>query len=141
MNDNDRYEWAKLTRDDKKLYVRVLREGGYSDEAIGNFFGTTKNAIVGFRHSQLPSLTSGPRATQNKVNRERFRDLLDLERMRELRKQGLSALPRSHPPAPPKQCEWPVVGEKGGTHPCGEPSVPGSKLCAAHREFALHPKR
>src|SRR4051812_43769855 len=81
--------WDKLSSAEKDLYITLLWKDGHSDNAIGDLFGTTKNAIVGYRHKKLPDLSHRDKSVpvKSKVDPERFRDLLDLYTLR-LRDQG-----------------------------------------------------
>ena len=92
-------KWSELDIETKKLYVRVLRVDGFSDSVIGTFFGTTKNAVVGFRHSQMPELTGGVRATLHSVRLERLLDLLEIDKMDTLADQGVTSIAPTGVPA------------------------------------------
>lgn len=56
--------------------MRVLLTDGFTREAIGTFFGTSKNAVVGFQHSQLPKLTGKKGGIKDTVTPERLETLL-----------------------------------------------------------------
>lgn len=69
-------QWGQIPLEPKKLYVRLLLNDGYTREAIGAFFGTTKNAIVGFQHKHLPELTGQKVGTKEGVTLERLEILM-----------------------------------------------------------------
>ncbi len=68
--------WRLLTLEDKKGVVRTLLKAGYTREAIGNALGTTKNAIVGFQHRNLPKLSGKSDGTLEVVPEELLRPLV-----------------------------------------------------------------
>lgn len=119
----DKLHWENLSKVFKFLYVRILREDAHTDEAIAEFLGTTKNAIVGFRHRYLHDLTGTVEATKKNVDPARFTALL--------------AEAVQGPPSPPPSqflCAWPLAD---GT-PCGKPcETKGSRLCDEHRKLAF----
>lgn len=84
--------WKELTSEQKKLYVTILWNELYSDAAIASFFSCTKNAVVGFRHSQLSDLVSDGRSRssvlQSPPSLERFEDLLRIHKLDELKEKG-----------------------------------------------------
>ena len=121
--------WKELTREEQDLYLVLLWNDGHIDEAIADFFGTTKGTIVGRRHRHHKSLASHERMNVKQVvDPERVRDLLDLHEMTEMEKAGVAAI------APVRGCEWPMSTGGTVTRPrlCGKPVLPGSRLCAEH---------
>lgn len=68
--------WARIPPEPKKLYVLLLLNDGYTREAIGAFFGTTKNAIVGFQYTHLPRLTGKAAGTKEAATLERLEELV-----------------------------------------------------------------
>ena len=71
-----KWSWDTASLEQKKLFVRVLKEDGHSDRVIGAFFRKSKDAIVGFRHRQLPELTFGQKAIKPRVDPERFEQII-----------------------------------------------------------------
>jgi len=122
--------WNALAREKQDLYLVLLWNDGHSDEAIADFFGTTKGTVVGRRQRHLKSVTtSGERQrAKQAVNAERFRDLLDLNEMAQMEKRGVAVI------APVGGCVWPLSGGGSLRQPklCGRPVLPNSRLCAEH---------
>jgi hypothetical protein len=69
-------QWGKIPLDLKKEYVRLLLTDGFTRTAIGLFFGTSKNAIVGFQHTHLPKLTGKGTGSKGSVTRVILEQLL-----------------------------------------------------------------
>ena len=135
--------WGKIPSEDKELYIRLLRTDGHSDNAIGKFFGTTKNAVVGFRYSHLPELTSGAKATKSTVDPARFEELLAEQQSvpkKAGKPRGIRKQPRGELPSPSvarmPTCEWPLANGNA----CGKPCVKNSRLCEAHLAYVRNPK-
>ncbi len=85
--------WKKLDDAEKKLFVTLLRQDGFSDEAIADFFKATKGMVVGFRHRHLSSLTFQHKAVKGRsITRQIFDDLLDLYKMREMKENGVASI-------------------------------------------------
>ncbi|OGG50156.1 hypothetical protein A2704_01275 [Candidatus Kaiserbacteria bacterium RIFCSPHIGHO2_01_FULL_54_36b] len=130
-----RPQWNELTRPVQDLYLILLWKDGHTEQAIADFLGTTKGRIVRRRHSHLTSLV-GPRTrarVKSSVDEERFRDLLDLHMMAEIEKSGVTLI------GPVQGCEWPTGKARSlkKADSCGEPPVPGRRLCAKHLAIAL----
>ena len=83
--------WHIYSEKERVLHTVLLRNDGFSDEAIGTFFRTTKGTCVGFRHRKLPKFIHIPRATKEKVTEKRFRQLLKDETALRAAKQIIAA--------------------------------------------------
>lgn len=78
-------KWARLSRHDQDLYLKVLWEDAYTHQAIADFLRTTKGTIVG-RQQRHPDLAPTVRKKVDKVvNPERFQDLLELHALEKRR--------------------------------------------------------
>lgn len=105
--------WGHIPLVTKKLCVRLLLKDGYTREAIGAFFGTTKNAVVGFQHTHLPKLTGKKVGTKHPVTVERLEELLTGAKR--------SAVPDVNPEPPVEQLPVPPAP------PIPEPAAPAPK--------------
>jgi hypothetical protein len=125
--------WSKLDEETKKLYVRILRGIGLSDERIGDFLSASKGQVVGFRHRRLPDLTGNiVQARTVLPNEAEFENVLAGYEMTARRPE------RPPPEAPLRRCQWPLPGTKSlkETAQCGAPTEPGETLCPEHRRLA-----
>jgi hypothetical protein len=137
MTELKKPKWDRLTSEQQDLYIKVLWEDSCSELAIARFLDTTKGTIVGRRHRHPNIAPTDRNNVRTVVNVERFYDLLELHKMAQFEKEnGVIAIvpisPNYRPPQNTSTCEWPVVMRGGRTQPCGEPTEPGSKLCARH---------
>jgi hypothetical protein len=146
-------KWTKLTREEQDLYLTLLWKDGHSEKSIANFFRTTKGSIVRRRHTGLKLSTSGRGSVKQVVNPERFRDLLDIHRMDELRKSGVVPIAPvtqgrpedvvvtpEKPPRTAKRARLKLAASErsqcnhkypdGGR--CGYEKLPGKDQCALH---------
>lgn len=140
--------WTKIPLELKKLYVQLLLSDGFTRDAIGSFFGTSKNAVVGFQHSQLPKLTGKGVGTKDTVTTEHFEKLLDSQAEKTGKKvkektPSIEVEPDVPAvPVQPEEPEPPIVSrtlaatetvqcayrdEKG--HRCGYEHLPDSDSC------------
>jgi hypothetical protein len=148
--------WSDLSDEEKDLYIRLLWNDGYSDNAIGAFFDTSKNAVVGYRHSKLKDLHSRGRdreKVKRYLSKARFSELLELHRMRELQAQGVVVSgPVSAEFTGPQAvvpiesittCRWPLTTSRSVKNLkfCEKPIVPGHQLCEEHLAFVRRRKR
>lgn len=128
-------KWDELTRAQQDLYLTLLWEDGYSEQAIADFLDSTKGTIVRRRHTGLKLSTGNRPVVKQVVELEQFQDLLDLHAMAEMRKRGVE------PATPPKykmaaseasQCEH--VGDNGMRcgFECEIVSRSGKKFCRMH---------
>lgn len=69
-------KWQNYDEDEQLLLVALLRGDGFTDEAIGTFFSSTKGVIVGFRHRRLPKFINLPKASKSSVQQKRLDELL-----------------------------------------------------------------
>jgi hypothetical protein len=69
-------KWHSYSEDERLLYVALLRNDGFSDDAIGKFFKSTKGTVVGFRHRRLPDFINLPKASKSSVASKRFDELM-----------------------------------------------------------------
>ena len=99
-----KYEWLTLTREQQDLFVRVLWNDGYSENAIAKFFRTTKGRIVVHRQRVLRLPSSGRPAVKSVIVLERFEDLLQIEAMDDMQERGVAVIApvmASHAPPNP----------------------------------------
>ncbi|MDR3571532.1 MAG: hypothetical protein P4L81_05045 [Candidatus Pacebacteria bacterium] len=75
--------WDSLTREKQDLYVTLLWQDGYTEQAIADFLRATKGTIVRRRNTGLNLSSEGRGAVKRTVVYERFVDLLDLHKIRE----------------------------------------------------------
>ncbi len=128
-----RKPWLELTSIEQNLYLRLLWEDGHTEQAIAHFFETTKGRIVR-RRSTLKPPNKDRGTIKKSVDRERFRDLLDLHRMQQMEERGVAAIAPIEE-APGRTCLWPLsTGGRSLKQPklCGEPAVLGEDLCEDH---------
>lgn len=97
--------WAHLPVETKKLYVHLLLSDGHTREAIGEFLGTTKDAIVGFQHRHLTKLTGQGTGKKSTVQLAHLETLLAAHQ--EKKGRGLPA-----PTSPDKAVDTRVVSRK-----------------------------
>jgi len=133
--------WNELSRTEQDLYLTLLWRDGYSEKAIADFFSTTKGRIVR-RRSMIKLPNTDRPVVRQKVDPERFRDLLDLHVMQEMEKDGVAAIAPVTESAPITEpavtCVWPLATLNGKPPAsCGKPAVPGHRLCKTHLALAL----
>jgi len=91
--------WDMLTREEQNLFLTLLWQDGYTEQAIADFLRTTKGRIVRRRQTSLKLPTEGRPKPKAVVDPERFADLLDLKDMENLEDAGVSSIA---PPDPHK---------------------------------------
>lgn len=128
-----KYRWYALARSDQDAYVRLLWDHGYSEGAIARFFNIGKGVIVRRRHT-LRDLKPASERTVIKsfLTLDRFEDLLELARMREIEETSGVAIATSISTV--DTCQWPLVTGSSLKKPklCGQPCLPGHKVCEEH---------
>lgn len=74
--------WNDLTEKLQDWYLTLLWEDGHTEAAIATFLKTTKGKIVRRRADLgLPNTPERRRHLKRSVNPERFRDLIELDRL------------------------------------------------------------
>jgi hypothetical protein len=105
--------WNKLPREEQDLYLTILWEDNHSEQAIADFVRATKGQIVRRRQTGLKLPTGKREKIKSEVDSERFFDLLDLHKMREMEERGISAIaPVQTPPSERKPVLRAVPDEK-----------------------------
>jgi hypothetical protein len=151
---NHTKKWEELTREEQNLYLTLLWNDNHSEQAIADFFATTKGPIVGRRQRVLALQTAGrlQKDVKRVVDPERFRDLIHLHEMAEIEKAGMAAIAALRtefaadmevtPVVPPElRCQWPLTTPRPHERRslCGKRVKEGHKVCEEH--FALLNKR
>jgi hypothetical protein len=116
--------WEHLTREKQDLYLTVLWRDGYSEKAIADFLSTTKGRIVRRRQLQLHLPNEGRPVSlevKQKVDPQRFADLLDIADMNRLEEQGVSSIA---PPSPHEIEEDGAAAGPGAKPPEQGPEFP-----------------
>lgn len=80
--------WHKLSKESKDLYVTLLWKEGYTEQAIANFFQTTKGPIVSYRNRVLKLSSEGRTLKKSEITRQNLRDLLVIDQLDELKDKG-----------------------------------------------------
>lgn len=125
MKQQKKYVWKKLSRETQDHYIRLLWKDGYSEGAIADFFGVGKGVIVRRRQSHLTDLK--PRArheVKSELNLERFEDLLEIEKMDDMKDRGIEAI------APVTEAAAPALQAQQTTRDSATPIETGRKIRA-----------
>lgn len=122
--------WRDLSFEQRKEQVRLLREEGLSDEAIGEKLAATKGQIVGFRHRHQPELTGAASGKRKIATRAVTAQESNTKH------EGSMLSPAPQEPEEPKisVCQWPIPGRLlKRPDICGKPTEPGERLCTEHK--------
>ena len=84
--------WDKLPREEQDLYLTLLWQDNHTEQAIADFLQATKGQIVRRRQTGLKLPTGKREKVKSKVEPERFFDLVDLHKMREMEERGVAAM-------------------------------------------------
>ena len=68
--------WKRLAKNEKVRIVDWLLEHDYTCGAVGDALGSTKNAVVGYQHTNLPKLSGRPPGSKAVVPAEILMGLL-----------------------------------------------------------------
>ena len=80
--------WDDLPRATQDLYLTLLWDDGHSEQAIADFFSTTKGPVVRRRQTGLRLPTEGRGKIKKEVNYDHFLDLLEIHKMRTMESQN-----------------------------------------------------
>lgn len=140
-----RKTWSQLTRDQQDLYLTLLWNDGFSEGAIAEFFSVGKGAIVRRRQTGLKLPTEGRPKVKSKVDPARFRDLLDLHKMRQMEERGVAAIapvtrqpPQTTTPARMPKAKAPAPAQPQRSSSAHERDAGRPKLAASEATQCQH---
>jgi len=84
--------WDELPNEEQDLYLTLLWQDNHTEQAIADFLSSTKGRIVRRRQTGLKLPTGKREKVKSKVDAQRFFDLLDLHKMREMEERGIAAI-------------------------------------------------